>query len=111
MPRKRRIPPAVGVAPASVIAELRDPGLIRMFHAAIVDYIPDTSAQDSQAKSYLMFCKAYKIDPWPATETIRAAWIIILASRISVKSIPGYLSGVRYHQRILGVAASAAWHI
>ena len=81
-----------------------------MFQEAIVGHIANPSTQDSLTKSYLEFCVAYGIDPWPATETILSAWVITLATYILVQSIPGYISGVRYTQRILGVAAPVDRH-
>jgi hypothetical protein len=81
-----------------------------MFQTAIVDYIAHPATQDSQTKTYLEFCAVYEIEPWPATETILSAWALILATCIKAQCIPGYISGVRYHQRILGVPAPVERH-
>jgi hypothetical protein len=75
---------------------------------AIVSSV-DSSTLDgyrSSAGSYVRWCNVRRLPPWPVDEVLLAAWCVHLGSSVSVASIPGYASAVKFVHPLM---CSAPW--
>jgi hypothetical protein len=64
------------------------------------------SGYRSSADSYVRWCKVRNLPPWPVDEVLLAAWCVHLGSSVSVASIAGYASAVKFVHPLM---CSAPW--
>jgi hypothetical protein len=59
------------------------------------------SAYASAAQNYTDWCDRHSLAPWPCDEVLLAGWMMYLGLCISVLSIPGYLSAIKFAQPLI----------
>ena len=59
-------------------------------------------ARDSSLNSYLKFCELYNLSPFPTTPYQASLYCTYLSTCVSPSTVSNYISGVWYHQKMLG---------
>jgi hypothetical protein len=92
------------IAPAALMHPLtrRHKYLAVALSTALADHVVGKDAYDSVAGQYVRFCTAYSVMPWPVHPVVLGSWILQLVAHVAVQSLGLYMSGIKYHQGLLG---------
>ena len=60
------------------------------------------SSYATAIRSYETYCRCYKFVAWPVDAMVVAAWFHNIIVTVGVQSLGMYLSGLQYHQELLG---------